>query len=134
MIKSFEKSDAFQVKTLFMKNCSRIEIFYDIIAATRASAKKTHLMHRSNLSFKQLDLYLNFLLRHKLVEEPLDIETASKTYFVTEKGLQFLSLFESLRAFMGYPIEHDVEDSKLIASPLDQGEASGLILTQPLSQ
>jgi len=118
-----------------MKNRSRIEIFYDIISATRASAKKTHLMYRSNLSFKQLDLYLNFLLKQKLVEERFDIETASRTYFITEKGLQFLSLFENLRTFMGNPIEHDAEDTKFIASPLDQNEGSaGLILTQPLSQ
>jgi predicted transcriptional regulator len=117
-----------------MKNRSRIEIFYDIIAATRASAKKTHLMYRSNLSFKQLDLYLNFLLRQKLVEERFDIETASKTYFVTEKGLEFLRLFENLRAFMGNPVEQDVEDTKFVASPIDQGETSDLIITQPLTQ
>jgi predicted transcriptional regulator len=116
-----------------MKNRSRIEIFYDIIAATRASAKKTHLMYRSNLSFKQLDLYLNFLLRQKLVEERFDIETASKTYFVTEKGLEFLRLFENLRAFMGKPVEQDVEDTKFVASPIDH-ETSGLIITQPLTQ
>jgi hypothetical protein len=76
-------------------------------------------MYKSNLSFKQLDMYLKFLLRQSLVEEHVDLEDGSKTYFVTNKGLQFLSLFENLQGFMGMRFTEDEigSISKFIATP-----------------
>jgi predicted transcriptional regulator len=83
------------------KNRSRIEILYDIISSARMPVKKTHLMHRSNLSFKQLDLYLNFLLEQDLVRDRLDDESNGRVFFVSNKGMQFLSLFETMQTFLG---------------------------------
>jgi predicted transcriptional regulator len=86
-----------------MKNRSRVEILYDIVSASKASAKKTHLMYKSNLSFKQLRLYLDFLLYRGLVEERMEDNEpeASRTYTATPKGLEFLTLFEDLQGFLG---------------------------------
>jgi predicted transcriptional regulator len=100
-----------------MKNRSRVEILYDIIAAARASARKTHLMYKSNLSFKQLDMYLKFLVGQSLIEERFDIEDGSKRYYVTTKGLQFLNLFETLQSYMGISRLEDSETPAFIASP-----------------
>lgn len=115
-----------------MKNRSRVEILYDIIAAARASARKTHLMYRSNLSFKQLDIYLKFLLRQSLMEERFDIEDGSKRYYVTSKGLQFLVLFENLQSFMGKVKSSELETSTFIASP-ENTETSKIVMQQAIS-
>jgi predicted transcriptional regulator len=115
-----------------MKNRSRMEILYDIIAAARASARKTHLMYKSNLSFKQLDVYLKFLLRQSLMEERFDIEDGSKRYYVTSKGLQFLDLFENLQSFMGNAKSAELETSAFIASP-ENTETSKIVMQQAMS-
>jgi len=83
---------------LALKNRSRVEILYDIVASARSAAKKTHLMYKSNLSFKQLDLYLGYILQNGLLEERLD-EEGSRMYCLTNKGNEFLSLFEHLQTF-----------------------------------
>jgi predicted transcriptional regulator len=79
---------------LVLKNRSRVEILYDIISAAKPSSKKTHLMYKGNLSYQQLDLYLNFILKNGLIEERFVDET--RLYFVTDKGMEFLRLFEDM--------------------------------------
>jgi predicted transcriptional regulator len=80
--------------TLVLKNRSRVEILYDIISAAKPSSKKTHLMYKGNLSYQQLDLYLNFILKNGLLEERFVDDT--RLYFITEKGMEFLRLFEDM--------------------------------------
>ena len=84
------------------KNRSRLEIVYDIISAARRPAKKTHLMYKSNLSFKQLDLYLSSLLENGLVEERLD-EDEGRTFCVTRQGINYIDIFERLQGFFTLP-------------------------------
>jgi predicted transcriptional regulator len=80
---------------LVLKNRSRIEILYDIVAAAKPSSKKTHLMYKGNLSYQQLDLYLNFILKNGLLEERFVDDV--RLYFITHKGIEFLRLFEDMR-------------------------------------
>jgi predicted transcriptional regulator len=85
-----------------VKNRSRVEILYDIVSASKESARKTHLMYKSNLSFKQLRLYLDFLLYRGLVEEKNALEEeGGRTYAATPKGIEFMRLFEDLQGFLG---------------------------------
>jgi predicted transcriptional regulator len=102
---------------LVLKNRSRVEILYDIVSAAKPSSKKTHLMYKGNLSYQQLDLYLNFILRNGLLEERYVDDT--RLYFVTEKGIEFLRLFEDLHNLIT-PIK--LENSENIAS---RGNISG---------
>ncbi len=51
-------------------------------------------MYKGNLSYQQLDLYLDFILRNGLLEERFVDET--RLYFVTQKGMEFLRLFEDM--------------------------------------
>lgn len=90
------------VMELGMKNRSRMEIYYDIVSATKPTARKTHLMYKSNLSFKQLDLYLNTLIESGLIEERID-DKVGRVYNVTKRGLNFLSLFERIASFFSDP-------------------------------
>jgi predicted transcriptional regulator len=62
-------------------------------------------MYKSNLSFKQLRLYLNFLLDRGLVEEKLDVDEEARTYTATSKGLEFLRLFQDLQGFLESTVE-----------------------------
>jgi predicted transcriptional regulator len=76
-----------------------MEILYDIVAASKNSSKKTHLMYKSNLSFKQLRLYLDFLVDRGLIDEKMDMQ--ERTYCPTPRGLEFMTLFEELQHFLG---------------------------------
>jgi predicted transcriptional regulator len=102
--------------TLVLKNRSRVEILYDIVSAAKPSSKKTHLMYKGNLSYQQLDLYLNFILRNGLLEERFVDET--RLYFVTEKGIEFLRLFEDLHNLIT-PIKLQSSDSLITRASND---------------
>jgi predicted transcriptional regulator len=51
-------------------------------------------MYKGNLSYQQLDLYLKFILKNGLLEEHFVDDT--RFYFVTQKGMEFLRLFEDM--------------------------------------
>ncbi|MHB8567282.1 MAG: winged helix-turn-helix domain-containing protein [Nitrososphaerales archaeon] len=83
---------------MVLKNRSRVEILYDIIAAAKPYGKKTHLMYKGNLSYQQLDLYLNFILKNGLLDERIVDEI--KLYFITQKGIEFMKLFEAMHKLL----------------------------------
>ncbi len=76
------------------KNRSRVEILGNILTVAKGGAKKTHLMYKSNLSFTQLHLYLDFLIQQELIGE--DIQGDAKLFCTTAKGLEFLRHFDML--------------------------------------
>ena len=79
---------------------SRIEIVYDMLRAIvdkGGSIKPTHLLYKSNLSYKRLQEYVKELKVKDLVRESSD---RGKTMFVlTEKGFQFLNDLKQLKQF-----------------------------------
>lgn len=81
-----------------IKNRSRMDIYYDILTAARRSVRKTHIMYRSNLSYKQLDIYLTNLVRNNLIEEVQDDD--ARVYIVTSRGLNFIELFEDISKYL----------------------------------
>ena len=86
-----------------MKYRSRFEIASSILhVAMGGSAKKTRLMYGSFLSFAQINEYLNFLLTNGLIKKNED----SHTYTLTEKGMQFLRVYEDLVELV--PLEEPV--------------------------
>ena len=83
-----------------MKNRSRMEILYDIVSASKSPAKKTNLMYKSNLSFKQLELYLGFLIEQGLIEVRPEESGSGRMYGATSRGFQFSKLFEDLQGYL----------------------------------
>ena len=75
-----------------------MDIYYDILSAARRSIRKTKIMYRSNLSYKQLDIYLSNLVEHDLVEESSD--DGATVYNVTSRGLNFIELFENISEYL----------------------------------
>ena len=76
-----------------MKRRGRIDIIADMLTASLHGAKKTHIMNRSNLNFKLLSSYLGIILSAGL----LTFDSAEDTYFVTEKGKNFISGFSDYK-------------------------------------
>ena len=76
-----------------MKRRGRIDIVADMLTASLHGAKKTHIMNRSNLNFKLLSSYLRIILSAGL----LTFDSEEDTYFVTEKGKNFISGFSDYK-------------------------------------
>jgi predicted transcriptional regulator len=77
----------------------RLDIIADILEASHRKVRKTHLMYHCNLSFKQLEHYLNFLVERKLLCSIND--SKSDLFKITEKGERFLDAYKGLLGLMG---------------------------------
>jgi predicted transcriptional regulator len=77
---------------------SLFEIMAQILGACHANAKKTTLMYRCNMSFKQLTGYLDLMLGAKL----LLIENSGPQllFRISGKGRDFLKAYENLKRLM----------------------------------
>jgi predicted transcriptional regulator len=77
------------------------DIIADILDASCGGAKKTNLMYRCNLSFKQLKGYSGFLLGTGLLRVNGRTSKSDASLFeVTEKGREFLKAYRGLKALM----------------------------------
>ena len=80
------------------QNRTRIEILASILNVSNNGALKTHIMYKANLSHKQLEKYLKFLLANGLLEELVDDE--GRFYQVTQKGIEFLKDYSKLSSHL----------------------------------
>jgi predicted transcriptional regulator len=79
----------------------RLDIIADILEASYCETRKTYLMYRCNMSFKQLKSYLDFLLRKELLHTVTeDVNPNSGLFKITEKGKEFLRVYKGLRALV----------------------------------
>ncbi len=58
---------------------------------------KTHIMYKANLSYTQTNIYLNELIKRDLLSRE------NGTYQTTDKGLQYLSVYNQLSNVLGMP-------------------------------
>jgi len=78
-----------------------LDIIADILDASGGQVKKTYLMYRCNLSFRQLKYYLSFLLNQDLLSEVGPNGSSSHELFeVTDKGREYLRAYRSLMSLM----------------------------------
>jgi predicted transcriptional regulator len=79
----------------------RLDIIADILEASHAGTKKTYLMYRCNLSFRQLRDYLDFMLRRGFLWNNNGDGHSEPTLFkTTAKGKEFLKAYKNLKALM----------------------------------
>lgn len=79
---------------------SQLEVIHDMLAAIRRKGgriKPTHLLSKSNLSYKMMQEYLIILDRRGLVIE--EKEKSRKYYALTKKGYKFLMEYQKLTQF-----------------------------------
>ncbi len=73
-------------------NRDRIEIFGNILEVSTEGVRKTHLMRRCSLSFKQVVPFLEELQKKGLIRQYTDDE-GNAVYMTTENGRKFLNSF-----------------------------------------
>ena len=81
-------------------NRTRLEILASMLKVAHNGSLKTHIMYKANLSHRQLEKYLTFLMSNELLEKVSDLEHISGQYRVTEKGTEFLKDYSSLYAHL----------------------------------
>jgi predicted transcriptional regulator len=72
---------------------SSVEVIADILRLGQAG--KTEIMYSANMSYFQLQKYLNYLLKLELIDK-VEVGNPSVTYRVTEKGLSLLKSIEGV--------------------------------------
>jgi len=81
---------------------SRIDIVANILREAVGGAKKTHIMYGCNLSFRQLQAYLDLLLNSGLLRIVSEEEKSNKLNLLetTIKGRAFLQAYHNLIALL----------------------------------
>jgi len=72
---------------------SSIEVIADMLRLGEAG--KTEIMYSANMSYFQLQKYLNFLLQLELIDK-VTMGNPSVTYRVTKKGLRLLRNIDNI--------------------------------------
>src|SRR4030067_3819551 len=70
------------------KRRDKLCIIAEILEIAREGTLKTQIMYKANLSFAQLNDYLKFMLKIRLLNKV--VESGKDEYFATAKGLDFL--------------------------------------------
>jgi predicted transcriptional regulator len=70
------------------KRRDKLCIIAEILEIAKDGTLKTQIMYRANLSFAQLNDYLKFMLKLKLIQKLT--EQGKDVYVATAKGLDFL--------------------------------------------
>ena len=87
--------EKYTINTKQRKRRDRLQIMAEILEIAKNGSLKTQIMYRANLSFAQLNEYLNFLLEVKLLEA---INQGGKgMYRTTMKGTEFLQNYFKIR-------------------------------------
>lgn len=76
----------------------RLEIINEILSLCRRPTYKTHILYKCNLSFEQLNKYLDFLVSNDLLTSSL--HNGKELYKITEKGEIFIKDYQRLGSFL----------------------------------
>ena len=76
-----------------------------ILESANGGITKTKLLTRANVTTGQLRQYLGVLLERKLMLELADENRKHISYRTTEKGLAYLTIYQSLRSVAIFPKE-----------------------------
>ena len=93
------------------KKRSREEIIASILFTAKSGVSKTGIMYSNYLSFSQLNKYLTFGLKAKI------IYINEGRYFTTTKGLEYLKCFEQVHS-----VENDAIEKRKTLSDILNGE------------
>jgi predicted transcriptional regulator len=91
-----------EVKGKF-RNRSRLEIIASLLNIGKKGSLKTHLMYGGNLSYLMVTEYLSILTSSGLMIEERSEDGSFRQFRTTEKGLECLRLYESIRDMIGAP-------------------------------
>jgi predicted transcriptional regulator len=81
------------------KRRDRLFILAEILNIAKGGSLKTQIMYRANLSFAQLNEYLNFLTKMEFLE--IQNENRKDNYVTTSKGDRYLEKYTDLANLLG---------------------------------
>jgi predicted transcriptional regulator len=81
---------------------SKIDILAEVLQVSGEGTKKTHIMYQCNLSFRQLNTYLEFLIEMGFLEKfSLKVENKDYQMFKTTiKGRDFVKAYHDLKTLL----------------------------------
>jgi len=88
------RSDAAQHSSVGQRR-SNIEIIADMLRVGENGAGKTEIMYTANMSYSQIQKYLNYLVNQGFVNK-VNMDNTMIAYQVTESGLKLLGAIETL--------------------------------------
>jgi len=83
----------------------RLSIIAEILEIAKEGTVKTQIMGRANLSFTNVNDYLNFLLGRRMLEKVSKKE--KEIYTTTSTGIEFLQVYHELRDIMKKEEQHE---------------------------
>lgn len=89
------------------KRRDRLYIIAEILNVAREGSLKTQIMYSANLSFAQLNEYISFLLKMKLLR--INTDETKKIYKTTGKGLKYLQNYEEIAQLLSKEEENPVK-------------------------
>jgi predicted transcriptional regulator len=87
------------------KRRDKLDIIAEILTISQEGLLKTQIMYRANLSFAQLNEYLDFLTRIELLE--IAKENRKTTYRTTNKGERYLEKYRDISGLLGNDENHN---------------------------
>jgi predicted transcriptional regulator len=81
------------------KRRDRLYIIAEILTIAKGGSLKTQIMYRANLSFAQLNEYLNFLTKMDFLKT--ENENRKNTYITTAKGDKYLEKYKDIANLLG---------------------------------
>jgi predicted transcriptional regulator len=88
-------------RRLELQHRSRIDIIANILKEAIDGAKKTQIMYRCNLSYRQLQIYSSLLTEKNFLQAVNAEENNSREFFeTTDKGKAFLRAYKNTRALL----------------------------------
>ena len=75
-----------------------MDIIAAILSVAKKGAGKTQIMYRANLSFKQLQKYMDFLMKKDLLSTNED--NRGTQYETTSKGYEFLHDYKKIKEIL----------------------------------
>lgn len=87
----------------FSSRRDRLAIVCEILVEARTALIKTRIMYKCNLSYKQLELYMEMLLEKKLLKRKAD-DNGREKFVTTLKGNRFVTKFQNLQALLQEPL------------------------------
>ena len=79
---------------------SNIEIIAEMLKVGENGAGKTRIMYNANMSYKQIQKYLGFLINEGFIDK-VEVGNPSVTYKVTGSGLKLLNSINSIIEMLG---------------------------------
>lgn len=93
------------------KRRDKLCIIAEILEIAKGGTLKTQIMYKANLSFAQLNEYLKFMLKIRLIDK-LDT-TGKDVYIATEKGLDFIQRHSELTELLKEESENGKNSVKI---------------------